>query len=397
MTELYHPDETATGYLLTGIAEGLAHEFQVSVLCARPSKHSGYHLQENRHGVEIRRCLSTTLNKDVIMFRLINIVVVSMSILWNALWRVRRPDIVLVVTNPPTLPFVARVVCWLRKTKCLLLIHDVYPEVLVATGLVRKEALLTRFLSWLNSRLYKSVDRIVVLGRDMRELVKKKLSCEDRRVVIINNWADLDTVAPTLRSANSLLERLGLLEKFVLQYAGNIGRTHGIEFLLEAAKNLRNHERFHLLVIGSGARKKWLETSVQAASLSNVTVLPPQPRANQNIFLNACDVAIISFVSGMAGVSVPSRMYNIMASGKPIIAVTEPHSELGMIVSEEKIGWLVLPHDIEALTSAITMAMSRPELVRQMGIRARLLAERRYSYETAIKLYAQQLHMLSEP
>jgi colanic acid biosynthesis glycosyl transferase WcaI len=398
ISELYYPVETSTGYLLTCTAEGLAEKYDVSVLCRKSfqSADSGYlKSDENHNGVAIHRCWGTEFDKNKIFFRIINIATISLSIFFQALMRVKKNDCILVVTNPPALPFVINVVCRLRSAKCMLIVHDVYPEAMVAAGLTTPQSWLTKFMGWMTTRLYQKSDRIVVLGRDMYSLVARKLPKGDERIRTIENWADLDLVQPLRRTQSNLLSEIGILDKFVVQYAGNMGRTHGLEYLVEVARCFSTtRSDIHFLLIGGGAKKKWIEEVVAAESLSNITLVGNLPRSDQINFLNACDVAIISFVPNMAGVSVPSRTYNTMAAGSPIIAVADEHSELSQVVKEEEIGWVVAPGDIETLQSVILQAADQPETLQVMATRARNAAEEKYSLRIANNKYCQLIEEL---
>lgn len=166
-----------------------------------------------------------------------------------------------------------------------------------------------------------------------------------------------------------------------------MGRTHGIESLVECAKILMTDNRIYFLFIGFGAKKAWLENKVQEFGLKNVTVLPMQPRSELNSSLNACDIAVISFVKGMSGVSVPCRMYNIMSAGKPILAVSDKESELAQIVEEEHIGWVVKPEMPDLISQAVLKASSNRDLVSQMSLKARALALDKYSLSACQQRY----------
>ena len=389
LSELYYPEETSTGYFLTRIAEGLARHFTVGAICGQPSyaaKGLRAPAREMRNGVEICRCRGTTFDKDSTVLRLANAFTVSGAVFLAALRRVRRGDCVLVVTNPPVLPFLAMAACRMRGAKCLVLIHDVYPEVLFACGMVTPEGIVARVLSWLSRRLCLRAEVNIVLGRDMKQLLARKTG-DEGRITIIPNWADLTEVSPLPREGNAFLERLGLPGKFVVQYAGNMGRTHGLDSLLGAAERLQNCLEVHFLFIGSGARKDWLEQAARDRGLRNVTVLPRQPREELSAVLSACDVAVISFLPGMAGVSVPSRMYNILAAGKPILGVTDRDSELALVIEEERVGWVVPPSQPEKIVEAIQDARSAPDVLAEMGQRARTVAEKKYSPESVIQAY----------
>jgi len=391
ISELYYPEETSTGYILTRIAEGLAERFKVEVLCGQPSYSArGQHapVKENRNGVMIRRCPATTLNKDILFFRLINLVTITLSMFFNALWRLRRDDLILVVTNPPSLPFLVALAGWLRGARSVLLVHDVYPDILIAAGMLKRGSPGNQIGNWLNRWLYRSAARVVVLGRDMQVKVAAHLKPEQRqRVIVITNWADLDSIQPGLRDHNCLLKKTGLIGKFVVEYAGNIGYPNDIEGLLACARLLSRRDNIHFLLLGGGAKRAWVEQTIFKEDLRNVTLMSGRPRREQQNFLNACDVNVVSLVRGMVGVSVPSRIYNIMGAGKPIIAVAEERSELAIVVREERIGWVVPPHDPFRLASTIEEARADPEELIAMGRRARAAAEIKYRKEFVLEAY----------
>jgi glycosyltransferase involved in cell wall biosynthesis len=388
VSELYYPEETSTGYLLTRIAEGIAHDVPVVAICSQPT-YSARGIRaparERRHDVDIERCAGTTFDKNSLVGRALNAVTISLSLWWRVLRRVRRGDVVIVVTNPPFLPFGVLLACRLRGARCALLVHDVYPEVLVAAGLSRGSSVIARIAHVATKWLYRHSDRVIVLGRDMEALAKRKLDGDTSKIVVIPNWADADEIVPTPKATNALLGELGLAERFVVQYAGNMGRTHGLETLFAAAQ--RVHEDVRWLFIGSGAKKGWLEKSIGREGLESITVLGNRPREEQRVFLTACDVAVISFVPGMAGVSVPSRMYNIMAAGKPIIAVADEESELAHVVSEERIGWVVRPGDVDGLVALLDRIAGQPALVHEYGARARAVASTKYARPMVIDRY----------
>jgi len=380
VSELYYPEDTSTGYFMKGIAEGLAQSQSVQVLCSQPT-YSARGLRaphrEIHNSVRILRCWSTTLKKDILPFRILNLLTFSLTAFLAALRRVRAGDYVLVVTNPPLLPFMMAAVTRFRRANLLLLIHDVYPEVLVATGILRQRMLLTYVINLLVRSLFRFSKRIIVLGRDMQILVQSKFENGDPPVVIIPNWADISVILPQKRSVNTLLRAQGLESKFVVQYSGNIGRTHGLEVILECARSLKDHSKIHFLFIGRGGKKYILERTVQKQQLTNVTVLDYVPRDQLAISLNACDIAIISLIPG-----------------KPIIAVADSESELARVIREEEIGWVIYPEDTDGLRMAILEARTDPVRLAQMGLRARCAAETKYSFERVSKAYKDMISTL---
>lgn len=394
LTEPYYPEETSTGYYLTRIAEGLADVFNVKVLCGQPN-YSARSIDAPKHeihkNVEIFRAAGTRLNKNVILLRLVNMATLGTSIFFKALLHFRAGDRILVVTTPPSLPFIAAVASLYRGASYALLIHDNYPEILVAAGKTHENSFLTKFMDFWNRWLYKYASKIIVVGRDMRELVLAKSAGLDVPVVTIPNWAELESVQPEPRGDNELLKQLGLSGKFVFLYAGNMGHPNDLESIIRCAEMLNEHPSIHFIFLGTGVKKAWLESEVQEKELTNVTILGPRPRTEQIIFLNACDVALVSLVDKMWGVSMPSRTYNILAAGKPILALTDINSELARVVKEDEIGWVVRPGDPEALLRAVFEIYDSREMLEKMGERARGAALSKYSVEIALQKYRNEL------
>ena len=390
ISEVYSPDEAGGAYFMSKLAEGLGQYNSVNVLCAYPvytARGTIVPKREILNRVKVERCYATRFDKNIIVLRIFNLLTVSISIFFKTLHEVRKQDIVLVVTTPPLLPFFVSIACHLRRAKCILRIDDVYPETLIATGLLGQRNIVARVFSFMNTILYRSFERIVVLGRDMEQLVKNKLGRSNKHVIIIPNWADVDLVKPEPRANNVLLRELGLTDKFIIQCAGNMGRAQGIENLFIAVEILKNEKNIHFLFIGSGAKRNWMNREICNKELHNVTILDQRPRSDQGNFLNACDIALVSLLPGMTGAGVPSRLYNIMSAGKPIIAVTGYGSEIEFVIREEGIGWFVPAGQPEKLAEAILDACSSPERLLEMGERARLAAVAKYSAQRVINDY----------
>lgn len=394
ISELYFPEETSTGYYLTRIAEGLTDEFDVKVLSGQPNysaRGTKAPKRENHKGVEIFRVAGTRLDKNVIVFRVINMITLSSTVFLNALRRFAAGDRVLVVTNPPTMPFIVALASLLRGASYTLLIHDNYPEILIAAKKLREGSFVAATLAFCNRWLYKYAAKIIVVGRDMEELITRKTSGLDIPIVTIPNWAELESVSPDYRHANPMLTELGISGRFVFLYAGNMGHPNDLESIVSCAAQLVSDDRIHFLFLGTGVKRQWLVDQVKLRSLSNVTVIEPRPRSEQQIFLNACDVAFVSLVDKMLGVSMPSRTYNIMASGKPMIALTEQNSEVARVIEEEQVGWTVPPGSPYELLALIRHVVENRSDLPAMGKRARLAAETKYSLKTAVEKYRNAL------
>ena len=394
VSELYYPEMTSTGYYLTAIAEGLTDKFNVKVLCGQPN-YSGRGIRAPKHeihkDVEIFRAFGTTLDKNVILFRLINMLTLSLSVFFKALFNFRKGDKILVVTTPPSMPFIVALASLFRGGSYILLIHDNYPEILIAVEKTSESSLLVKVIEFFNRWLYKYAAKIIVCGRDMKKLVGRKTDGLDIPIVYIPNWAEIEQVSPQPREENILLEELGLKEKFVFLYAGNMGHPNDLESVIFCAEKLLEDDKFHFIFLGAGVKRRWLETQVSEKNLKNLTLLAPKPRSEQNIFLNACDVAIVSIVKKMRGVSMPSRTYNILAVGKPILGLVEPDSEVAFVVEEDAVGWTVAPNEPEELLNLINKIYTEREKIPEMQKRARSAALAKYSLQTAVENYKNEI------
>lgn len=392
ISELYYPEQVSTGFFVTGIAEGLVEDgVEVNVYCAQPSYNQrGFRgaKSEEHNGVNIRRCWSTTYDHRTLLGRLLNIATTSLSISWRALLSIQRGDKVLVVTNPPLLPFFIRLACWLKSAKFILLVHDVYPDVLVPLRLLKSSHPVYQIMSWMTGKLYASAHSVVVLGRDMERLVESK-SMGTAKVVIIPNWGDIHAIKPTPRAENALLQHLNLSDKFIVHYSGNHGRTHDLLSLVEAANLLEGETEIHFLFIGEGSGKKEAVERASELGLQNITFRTFVDRSELNLSLNASDVSVVAFKEGMAGISVPSRLYNLMAAGRPILAVVNDDSEVASVIREAGLGVTVPPESPQQLAEEILELKNDKESRTLMSKNSRAEAVEKYSYEAIRDLYRQ--------
>ncbi len=391
-SELYYPEETSTGYFLTQIAEGLADDYDVTVIAGRP----GYDRlgtpvarRERHHGVAIRRLPGVGAGKDRLLRRGLNLIVFALAAFVFAARHLRRGDLALVVTNPPTLPFAILAAAKLRGAKTVLLVHDVYPNILAATKLVARTSLLYRILDRIFTGALRGCDRVVVLGRDMRDLLAAKLGDRAGRLAIIPNWGDVDLVTPATRDDNPLRAELGLVDRLVVQVSGNVGRTHDLDLVLDTAAAVVGDDRIRFLLVGQGGKLATIAAVLAARGLTNVVVLPRQPRDRLAAMLTCSDLTVIPFVGDMLGLSVPSRMYNVMAAGVPIAAAADPRSELAQVVVETGAGWVVGPAD--DLAALVTRLATAPGAARVRGDAGRTAVEAHYTRETVIDRWRREL------
>lgn len=354
ISELYYPEQTSTGYFLTGIGEGLAADYDVQVICSKPTySERGMNVPrtEERAGTRIHRMRSTRFDKDSAIGRLFNMLTFTIATIFFFTIHARRGDVMLVVTNPPSLPPLLAIIASRKRMRSMLLVHDVYPEVLAATGHLSTQSLAYRLLYGFLAWTYRRFSDVIVLGRDMEELARRKLGTATTRLSIIPNWGDVEEVHPMPRQNNPFARAHGLIEKTVVQFSGNMGRTHDLELILELAERLSHRPDITFLFVGYGGKSRLVDQ--EQGKRTNIVLLPRQPREMLGPMLACANATIISFVDGMFGVSVPSRMYNVLSAGVPIIAVADPRSELTLLVRESGAGWSFRSDEISQIEALI--------------------------------------------
>lgn len=402
ITELYYPENNQTGYYMTRIGEGLTEMFDVKIICGQPNysvRGTVAPKHETHKNVEIFRVRGTTLDKNVLIFRLINMLTHGFSVFFKAIFKIKKNDEVLTVSAPPSLPFLSALASKIKGVEYSLIIQDKYPETIVAVKKVKSESFFIKIFDRLNRWLYSEAKKIIVVGRDMEELVKSQLRPEKKqanKIAVIPNWAALEEIEPRRKQENKLLKKLNVSDKFIFLYAGNMGHPQDVESIIKCAEKLKNHREIRFLFIGSGVKRKWIETEIAENHLTNVLLLDPLPREDQTLFLNACDVGFVSLVSKMFGVAMPSRTYNLLAAGKPILALTETDSEVERVIKEDNVGWVVPTENPDLLLKKILEIYAQKNNLREMEIKARTIAELKYNADLSIEKYKRVLSGASD-
>ena len=387
----FWPDREATGQFLTELCDDLSIDHEVTIV-AGPSYHTddgnphGFRLwsREDRGKVTVIRTRGTRFSKSNLAGRLVNLGTYYLLAAIVA-FRLPRPDVIVAETDPPLLGALAAVLK--RRWRCRLVynVRDLYPDIAEVTGGVRSPFLL-ELLRRGNDYAYERADLIVTLGHDMaRRIVNKGVPTE--KVVVVPDWVDCGRIRPL--DSNPFRRSFG--NKFVVMYSGNIGLSQQLDAVLEAADRLRDDDRILFALIGEGARKKGLEERARAMGLTNVRFLPYQPLENLGESLSAADLHLIPLAPGAAGCLVPSKIYGILAAGRPFIAMMEDSAEVAQIARDDAVGFVVRPGNVEALVGAIRAAVDAPENLEQMGARARRLAEQRFDRIKVTSMFGSML------
>jgi len=390
----YWPDQAATGQLLTELAEGLvsAHGHRVTVVAGRPlnapdgNGAGGWRrlvAREARQGVDIRRANGTDMRPARFAARATNYVS-YLAAATAASFGVDRPDVVVSLTDPPIVGLPALWTARRTGARFVYVCEDIFPEVAALVDDFQNSAV-NASLDRVNRYLLRRADAIVALGDRMRRRLVEEKGADPLRVHVIHNWADCDAIVPGPRD-NAFARAHGLVDQFVLMHSGNVGLSQNLEVLIEAADRLRSKERLTIAIVGDGSRRRALEAMVAARALANVRFFPYQPKALLHESFASADAFLVSLKSGLEGFIVPSKVYGILAAGRPYIAATDPSAEPAAIVRDGGCGLVAAPGDPAALADAILTLHDDPAATREMGVRARRAA-RQFDRRPAVQAY----------
>jgi glycosyltransferase involved in cell wall biosynthesis len=384
----FYPEMVSTGLHMTELATGLAERgWLMQVYCAAPERQLSEDGAEEYNGVRIRRIKPLGNHRRNLAARL----VFALSFTFGCLWRVARDRSrlagLIVTTNPPFVGLAALAMRMLFGMRYLVIVYDVFPEVAVRLGVLRKGSLFERLWDWFTRRLLRSASHVVVIGRDMEEIIGAKVGSDGPPITLIPNWSDARCVHPIARDENPFVRKHNLNGRIVVQYAGNMGRTHNIEVLLDAAALLREQEKIVFLLIGDGARRERLQQMALERNLTNVRFLPFQPYERLAQVLSAADIAVVVLERGFEGLSVPSKTYGAMAAGVAILGLIEPHSEIGRTIIEEQCGIVVEDPTGPRIARVINELANEPHRLAEMGANARAAFLSKYSLTHAVERY----------
>ncbi|PHR71962.1 MAG: hypothetical protein COA66_07090 [Arcobacter sp.] len=384
ISEYFYPNNRTDANLLLDISKKLyeVNDENIQVICTSSlNGKSELSFLKNK----IIRLKSIKLNDNNLIARIFKFLLLTIKLSTKAIVTIKKDDRVLITTNPAFLVPIISLFRKFRKFEYTLLVYDVFPENLGAAGIISSNKLFYKIVKKIYDWSYSSADKIVVIGRDMNDVVSSKTK-NKVPITLIENWCDINTIKEEDKSRNKILNDLKIVNKKVFLFAGNLGRVQGIETLLKAASLVQDKE-FVLLFIGDGAYKNNILDYIKTNKACNVFYAGNFPFSRKNEFLNACDVAIISLSKSMYGLGVPSKSYTNMASSKPLLYIGDNKSEISLLVKEHNIGWTIEPGNIEKLSALIDKICIESNNFNIMGKKSRKIVETYYSKDIILNKY----------
>ena len=369
VSDIFYPNQTSTGFIMTSVADEMALIREVKVICAEPVNseiHSGKSYSIIRTATRFRNKSKSSVSK------LVSSVISSFAIFWKVLILCPTGAEVLTVTNPTLLVPFWWILIKLKKIKVSIIVHDVFPENAVVAGYLKREQWIFKGLKFLFASAYKKFTNIISIGRDMSEIMAEKVS--SNKIKLIENWSNLDSILPVNKKRESTIELL---------YAGNVGILQNLDKLIEAFSKTRNRT-INLTIKGDGSQVPLLKRKVAEMDIKNIQFSGGYQRTEESEILSKADLSIVSLKNDMYGLGVPSKAYNIMASDRPILYLGNPDSEIGRVVKSNFIGEAFSENDENALVSYFDRLT--PEILKNYNS-SRDVAEKYFSQKQILEKY----------
>ena len=293
----------------------------------------------------------------------------------------RRIDGVLAMSPPLTLGLIGWHTKLFRGGKLVFNIQDIFPDAAIETGAITNKKIIS-FASWLERTSYKCSDSVVLLSDDLANNVQSKLEQKfHKRVKVIPNFVDTQAITPMSRTTKYRTE-LRIDDALVVMYAGNVGFSQSLEMLVSAAREL---PQLIFVINGEGAARESLKKS--AHGLSNVRFGDYQDVSRLSEVLATGDIHVVPLKRGLGSVSVPSKTYSILASGRPVLAAVDLDTEVPRILAAADAGVCVEPDNSGAFISALRAMTLDPKTLSEMGERGRKWVENHASPASVAQRY----------
>lgn len=394
VNRFFSPDHSATSQLLSDLAFYLVQQdFIVHVVTCRQrydDPEARLPSFEQVSGVQVHRVWTSRFGRGRLIGRGFDYLTFYLCAFIKLVWLLKRGDVVVAKTDPP---MISVVVGWSARIKGARLVNwlqDVFPEVAVELGV---KVLGGRFGAWLHrfrDSSLRAASMNVVIGERMADKVRG-CGVDADKVRVIPNWADGTDIVPLHARENALRGQWGLEGKFVVGYSGNMGRAHDFDTMLRSAELLRANKAICFLFIGAGKQLVHIQNEVIRLGLDNVVFQPYQPREMLTQSLGVSDIHVVSLLPQLEGLIMPSKLYGIMAAGRPTIFVGAKDGELARMLETEGCGICVEVGNAADFANVVFALSREPDKSYAMGVQARRVFDSRFGKQISLALWREAI------
>jgi colanic acid biosynthesis glycosyl transferase WcaI len=366
LNQFFWPDTVATAQHLSDLAQGLAQENEVTVICSgagKPKQESSAALGPN----------ITIVRTRGLRFRHRKCARIAsyLSYIAGAVWqciRLPRADVYFTLTTPPVLAPIGSIFATLRGARHVIWEMDVYPDIACDLGYIRRGGFLDRCVGAVLDWSRRRATAIIAIGEDMKARLLRR-GVPEAKIHVAENWSDGNEITPQPLSGGPL----------VVQYSGNLGLAHEVDTVLSTMERLRNHADFRFVFIGGGPRRLQLETSCREKSIHNAEFRPYCERTNLGQSLSEGHLGLVTQLPQTIGSLVPSKMYGIMAAGRPFLYIGPVEATPAQHISGFACGWHIPLGDVDGLEGLLRQLNQDRHLIAEAGERARTAFDQNFN------------------
>lgn len=398
----YYPDVASTAQIYTDLCNGLKDDFDITVICTVPSykgnianeyKTKKYYY-ENINGINVIRVRVPEFSKKKKISRVKNIMSYFINSMLATL-KVGRQDIVFTASQPPILGGLLGIWGKARtKGKLVYNIQDFNPEQTMAVHYMGS-AFTHKIMMLLDKYSCRKSDLVITVGRDMKATLEKRFNNTNvPNNTVINNWIDENEVYPLDKNNAKIQEfkkKYNIDNKFVIMYSGNIGLYYDLLNIIKQFSKHKDCNDVVLAMVGEGAIKDTLVDYVNENGIKNIVFIPYQDKKDLVYSINAADVHLVTNAKGIKGVSVPSKIYGVMAANVPIIGILEENSEAWKIIDDSKCGLLAHAGDYKEIDDVLNEVIQQKEDFVNKYLTGRDYLVQRYTKNNSIQLYKEEI------
>ena len=274
-------------------------------------------------------------------------------------WQMLKADkntIIFLVSNPPFLGFFVLLINFIKKSQYVVLVYDIHPDILISFGVLNENSFVVKVWRTMNQRVWSRSIAVYTIGNVMAENLTRQFNVKNTklgRVGVISPWADTNKIKPIDKADNPLSSELSQDDKVTILYSGNMGISHDIDSILQAAKILKDEKNIAFLLIGEG--EKWQDAVdfQKDNNLTNLQVLPFQPEEKLPYTMSLADIALVALDGGAEGLMIPSKMFYYMAAGAAVIGICKGRNDVSNIIQNTNCGITIEPKKPDELAAII--------------------------------------------
>ena len=371
VNQYFPPDFASTGQLLEELARSFQDEnFNINVLTGMPAYYFNTKFAnsyESEKNLNIKRSRLSRLVPKRYKGKIINSLLFCLRVLTHTLFLRKENTIILYTSEPAFLPIFGWLFSKLLNTPYIILIYDIYPEILVNLKLLKKDNLIIKIWRFFNKLSFDRAREIIVLSSSMKEIIRSNYSINSKKINIIPCWADPKLINPIPREKNDFLIENNLNDYFIVLYSGNQGRCHDLITLINAATILKENKKILFLFVGNGFQNEFIKRECSNNLLSNCRFLPFQEKEKLPYLLSSASIGVVSLNKEIIGLIAPSKLYGHLASGTPIAAISGEKSFLKEIIEKNDCGKWFNNGDYQGLAKWIVEMQENQEKLNDLG------------------------------